>query len=104
MRLTFVDPMLPTLVEQAPRGSDWIHEIKHDGYRTQLIIQDGKAKTFTRRGIDWTDRYRLIVATAEELPAMSAIIDGEMILPTRTGSSDFAAFRRAIKGNPAALP
>jgi hypothetical protein len=44
MHVKFIEPMLPALVEQPPEGCDWIQEIKHDGYRTQLLIQDGKAK------------------------------------------------------------
>ena len=100
MRLKFVDPSCLRWSRKPLAGSDWIHEVKHDGYRTQLIVQDSKAKAFTRRGVDWRHKYRPIVAAAAELPAASAIIDGEMIRPTLTGSSDFAAFRRAIKGGP----
>ncbi len=103
MRLSFVDPMLPTLVEDPPSGVNWIHEVKHDGYRTQLIVQNGTAHAFTRRGFDWTEKYRPIVAAAAKLPARSAILDGEVILPKLSGASDFAAFRRAIKSNPEAL-
>ena len=42
MRLKFITPMFPILVEVPPEGDDWIHEIKYDGYRTQLVI-DGRA-------------------------------------------------------------
>jgi bifunctional non-homologous end joining protein LigD len=103
MRLSFIEPMLPTLVEEPPSGSAWIHEVKHDGYRTQLILSDGKAKAFTRRGFNWTEKYRPVVTAAEGLPARSAVLDGEMILPKVSGASDFDAFRKAIKGNPEAL-
>lgn len=44
----FVPPMLPTLVESAPESDDWLHEIKHDGYRTQLVIDGGQVPAFTR--------------------------------------------------------
>jgi hypothetical protein len=40
MRLKFVEPLLPTLVEKPPEGDDWIHEIKFDGYRSQIVIDD----------------------------------------------------------------
>jgi ATP-dependent DNA ligase len=103
LRLSFVDPMLPFLAEQPPKSGDWVHEVKHDGYRTQLIVQDCKAKAFTRRGFDWSERYHPIVAAAAELPARSAILDGEMIMPTASGSSDFQTFRKAIKALPDAL-
>lgn len=68
MRPAFIEPILPTLVEEAPEGSDWIHEIKHDGYRTQLVIDRGKVLPFTRRGADWTQKYGAVVEDAAGLP------------------------------------
>jgi len=53
---------------------------KHDGYRTELVIEDGHARAFTRRGIDWTSKYSPIVECAEALSCQCAIIDGEMIV------------------------
>jgi len=52
-----LDPCIPTAGKQVPAGPDWLHEIKHDGYR--LIVQrDGKrVRLFTRNGNDFTDRY-----------------------------------------------
>ncbi len=47
-RLEFIPPQLPSLVQKPPEGAEWIHEIKYDGYRTQLIIQDGSCRAFTR--------------------------------------------------------
>ena len=49
--------MMPTLVDAAPAGEEWIHELKYDGYRTQLILEPGRAAAFTRRGHDWTHLY-----------------------------------------------
>ena len=53
-RLGFVPPMLPTLVASPPEGDRWLHEIKHDGYRTELIIEPDRCRAFTRRGHDWS--------------------------------------------------
>ena len=64
MRLAFIPPMFPTLVEVPPESDDWIHEIKYDGYRTQLVIDAGGIRAFSRRGVDWTDKYRPIVEAA----------------------------------------
>jgi hypothetical protein len=50
--------MLPQLVPIAPKGEGWLHEIKHDGYRTQLVIEDGEVRAFTRAGHDWSIRGR----------------------------------------------
>lgn len=103
MRPSFIEPMLPTLVDEPPGGDDWIHEIKHDGYRTELVIDGGKVQAFTRRGADWTAKYKHIVADADALPAKSAIIDGEMTVLNAEGRSDYHAFRKAIKGSPSRL-
>lgn len=103
MRAQFIEPMLPTLVGNAPEGHDWIHEIKHDGYRTILALQDGKVQAFTRRGADWTAKYGHIVRDAAELPAKSAIIDGELTVLNADGRSDYRAFKKAIKDSPGRL-
>ena len=54
-RLSFIEFQLPTLVDEPPDGDGWLHEIKYDGYRTELIIEGGQARAFTRRGFDWSD-------------------------------------------------
>jgi bifunctional non-homologous end joining protein LigD len=56
-RVCFVEPQLLTPTDQPPQGSNWIHEVKHDGYRTLLIIEGGKARAYTRNGFDWSERY-----------------------------------------------
>lgn len=103
MRPSFQEPMLPTLVEVAPDGDDWIHEIKYDGYRSQLVVENRKVKAFTRRGADWTEKYGSIAIAAAKLPVKSAILDGEMVVLDATGKSNFHSFRRAIKGSPGRL-
>jgi ATP-dependent DNA ligase len=42
---------------KAPVGPQWIHEIKHDGYRLVARKREGRVRLFTRNGFDWTDRY-----------------------------------------------
>jgi len=75
--LQFIELQLATLVEEPPTGPDWLHEIKYGGYRTELIIEQGKARAMTRRGADWAAKYRPIVKAAAELGFESAIIDGD---------------------------
>ena len=60
-KLHFIEPQLATLVEQPPLRSGWIHEVKHDGYRTLLVVERRKARAYTRNGFDWSDRYPGIV-------------------------------------------
>jgi bifunctional non-homologous end joining protein LigD len=96
MRLKFVPPMMPTLVAKPPQGDDWMHEAKFDGYRSQIIIDAGGARIFTRRGLDWTSKYRDLAAAARTLDVENAIIDGEVVVLNEAGLSDFAALRKAI--------
>jgi len=96
MRLKFVAPLMPTLVEKPPEGDGWIHEVKFDGYRTQVIIDAEGVRIFTRRGLDWTSKYRDLAKAAGDLDVESAIIDGEVIVTNEAGLSDFRALRKAI--------
>jgi bifunctional non-homologous end joining protein LigD len=97
LQTRFIEPQLPTLTEQPPDGSDWIHEIKHDGYRTLLIIERGAARAYTRNGFDWSDRYHGIIAAAAGLPCRSAILDGEVIVQDERGASNFEALQLALR-------
>jgi bifunctional non-homologous end joining protein LigD len=83
------EPCIPARGIKVPTGPDWIHEIKHDGYR--LIVQrEGKrGRLFTRNGHDWTDRYPLIVEAALKNRSNSFVIDGEAVLLGVDGVSDF---------------
>jgi DNA ligase D-like protein (predicted ligase) len=102
-RLIYIPPMLPTLVAEPPSGDAWLHEIKHDGYRTQLAIDQEGTRAFSRNGHDWTDKYLPIVSEAARLECSSAIIDGEMIVQDAEGRSDFEAFKAALGRRPEAL-
>jgi ATP-dependent DNA ligase len=96
VRLSFIPPLMPSLVEKPPEGEGWIHEVKFDGYRSQMIIDDAGVRIFTRRGVDWTAKYRDLAKAAGELKLETAIIDGEIIVTNEAGPSDFAALRKAI--------
>lgn len=95
-RLRFIEPQLPSQVDQPPEGKHWIHEIKHDGYRCQLLLERGKARVLTRNGVDWSDRFPYIVRAAANLRCQWAIVDGEAIVPDGNGASDFEALRSAM--------
>jgi ATP-dependent DNA ligase len=83
------DPCIPTKAAKVPDRPEWIHEIKHDGYR--LIIQrDGKrVRLWTRNGHDWSDRFPLISEAALRNRNTSFVIDGEAVLLGVDGRSDF---------------
>jgi ATP-dependent DNA ligase len=102
-RLSFVDFQLPSLTDQPPEGDGWLHEVKHDGYRTQLIVEQGRARALTRSGYDWSQKYMPVVDEAARLKAKSAIVDGEVIVFDDHGVSDFQALRSAIRWQPERL-
>src|SRR5947208_11113564 len=94
----FIEPALATSVEKVPSGDRWLHEIKFDGYRVQLHIANDDIKIFTRRGLDWTKRFKKIAADAYPINAGSAIIDGEVVVPSEDGTTDFSVLQNELKG------
>lgn len=80
MRNTSFEPCLPTRKTAVPAGKDWLHEIKHDGYR-MIVQKDGnKVRLFSRNGNDFTDRYPFIVEAALRNRTPKFVIDGEAVL------------------------
>ncbi|RWO68988.1 MAG: ATP-dependent DNA ligase [Mesorhizobium sp.] len=96
MRLKFIPPMQPELVDTPPEGEEWIHEIKFDGYRTQIIKDDDGIRLLTRRGYDWTARYQFLADQAAAIKADDFIIEGEAIVVDEAGRSDFHALQSAV--------
>jgi ATP-dependent DNA ligase len=80
MSLEFIKPQLATAVHHPPPRTGWIHEVKHDGYCTLLIIERRKAHAYTRNGFDWSESYLGITKATAKLECRSAIIDGEIIV------------------------
>jgi bifunctional non-homologous end joining protein LigD len=90
----FVAPELCTSVDRPPGGTGWAHEIKFDGYRVQLRVEDGAATLKTRKGLDWTAKFQAIADEAATLP--DALIDGEIVALDKYGAPDFAALQAAL--------
>jgi len=78
--VAFIPPQVPTPAVAPPSGCEWIHEIKHDGFRTMLAIDSGKARAFTRNGYDWTGRYAPVIKTCASLACRTALINGEIVV------------------------
>jgi bifunctional non-homologous end joining protein LigD len=97
--LAFIPPLKPTLTAKPPEGDQWLHEVKHDGYRTQLIIDNHTARAFTMNGHDWTAQYPTLVAVAARLKCKAAI-DGEAVVQREDGVADFHALRAALSAEP----
>jgi bifunctional non-homologous end joining protein LigD len=95
----FIEPALASDIEKVPGGGRWIHEIKSDGYRVQAHLANQAIKVFTRRGHDWTHRFKKIAADAWHIGAGSAVIDGEVVAPAADGTTDFSVLQNELKGN-----
>jgi len=90
----FIAPQLAKRVDRPPGGEGWIHEIKFDGYRMQMRIEDGHAVLRTRAGLDWTARFPAIAKAGQGLP--DAVLDGEIVALDAHGSPDFAGLQAAL--------
>jgi bifunctional non-homologous end joining protein LigD len=86
----FIEPCIPTRASRPPVGPQWIHEIKHDGYRLIARKRDDRVRLFTRRGYEWTERYPLIRKALAALRTASVTIDGEAVFCDDGGVAIFA--------------
>ena len=92
--LRFIEPCLPSPADRPPSGSDWIHEIKHDGYRLMARRDPVGIRLITRRGNDWSDRFPLVVEAVNQLKVRSCLIDGEVVCCDEHGLARFDVLRR----------
>jgi bifunctional non-homologous end joining protein LigD len=104
----FLPPELASSVEKPPEGEDWLHELKLDGYRIQIHVDEKngnrRARLFTRKGLDWTHRMSDVDEAAAQLPVHAAILDGEVVVLNEKGGTSFADLQAAFdEGAPHAL-
>ncbi|MFZ3226467.1 MAG: DNA ligase [Xanthobacteraceae bacterium] len=95
---TFVEPCLPSPGNRPPDGSNWIHEIKHDGFRLMARRDSAGVRLFTPNSGDFTRRFPLAAAAVTALPGRSFLIDGEAIVIDDRGLAVFELVRRARHG------
>jgi bifunctional non-homologous end joining protein LigD len=93
----FVAPQLCASVERPPNADGWCHEVKFDGYRVQLRIENGNVALLTRKGLDWVDKFGAIARASKGLP--DALIDGEIVALDHSGVPSFSALQAAIADN-----
>jgi bifunctional non-homologous end joining protein LigD len=74
------------------------HEIKFDGYRVQLHLAHEAVTVYTRRGNDWTKRFKKVADEAWHISAGCAILDGEIVVPAANGATDFSVLQNQLKG------
>jgi bifunctional non-homologous end joining protein LigD len=91
--IRLIEPCLPSLAKAPPSGPDWLHEIKHDGFRI-LARRDAKGvRLYTRNGNDFSKRFPEVVSAVAALPARSCLIDGEAIVSDEAGLAVFELIR-----------
>jgi ATP dependent DNA ligase domain len=74
----WIEPQLCKLVDKAPSGPEWVHEVKFDGCRMAARIDHGDVQLLTRSGLDWTEKYPETAAALAKLPVTTAYLDGEL--------------------------
>ncbi|MER9018279.1 non-homologous end-joining DNA ligase [Mesorhizobium sp. M0898] len=92
----WIEPQLTRLVDEAPNGPDWLHEIKYDGYRMHARIDGSDIRLLTRTGLDWSHRYRATIAALRALPVKDAYVDGELCAVRADGVTSFSRLQAAM--------
>jgi bifunctional non-homologous end joining protein LigD len=94
-------PMLATPAETVPPGSEWLFEVKWDGYRAIAYLRGGEAKLVSRNGNDLTERFRGIAnAIPRTLKTPDCVLDGEVCALDEQGRPSFSAMQQAKPGTP----
>jgi bifunctional non-homologous end joining protein LigD len=94
----FIEPCLPSTADKPPCGPDWVHEIKHDGYRLMARHDPVGVRLLTRNGHDWSARFPLIVEAVNALKVRSCLIDGEAVVCDDNGVAIFERLRQKRQG------
>jgi bifunctional non-homologous end joining protein LigD len=93
----FRAPQLATLVDAVPVGNGWMHEIKFDGYRTLVAAAGDKVHVYTRKGLDWSDKFAPLVEHFRKLQLPPCLIDGEVVAYGEDGNPSFSALQVVLK-------
>src|SRR5581483_1082059 len=90
------EPELATLVDAPPAGSEWLHEIKFDGYRILARLDAGRVTLYTRRFNDWTSSFPTLAEALGSLKTESAFLDGELVVLDAKGVPSFQELQNAL--------
>jgi ATP-dependent DNA ligase len=99
----FIAPCLPSKVGRPPSGSDWVHEVKQDGYRLMVHWDGQRVRCFTKNGHDWADHFPSIVEAARGMTNTTFLIDGEAVFLNDDRMSNFRALRGRGRGSEVVL-
>lgn len=93
---TFRPFQLCTLSGTIPTGSNWLFEIKFDGYRAQIAISGSEVRIYTRNGHDWTEQFKVILPPLQTLSQGSVLLDGEIVAIDKAGRTNFSMLKTGI--------
>jgi bifunctional non-homologous end joining protein LigD len=93
----FIEPCLPSPADSPPSGSDWVHEIKHDGYRLMARRDGAGVRLLTPNSHDWAE-LRGDRGGVNRLKVRSCLIDGEAVACDDNGLAVFERLRRKPSG------
>src|SRR5881394_3687124 len=93
---SFVSPQLATLVKVPPAGTQWLHELKFDGYRMLCRVHGKRIKFYSRNGLDWSSKFQNVVDALQKLDIRTALFDGEIVIVDARGRSSFQQLQRSM--------
>ncbi len=98
----FFAPQLASGAKEPPKGDEWLHELKLDGYRIQAHVSERKggerkATLYSRKGLDWTHRMKEIARELEALQVKASVQDGEVVVLDEKGGTSFAELQAAFE-------
>ncbi|MBP6017922.1 MAG: DNA ligase D [Burkholderiaceae bacterium] len=90
-------PQLATLVDSPPSASSqWLYEIKFDGYRLLARVKKSRVQLYTRNTNDWTNRLPELAAQLKANHLPEGWYDGEIVMLDEHGLPDFQALQNAF--------
>lgn len=95
----FVAPQLARVTASVPKGKEWRHELKFDGYRLIAVKRSGMVTLFTRNQLDWTDRFGDLVDHLDALTKHDFVLDGEVVAFDKKGRTRFGELQAALKSD-----
>jgi len=93
----FVSPQLATLESEPPKGDQWFHELKFDGYRMLCHLNGGSVRFWSRNQKDWTHKFPRLGKALQEFPATKVILDGEVVAVDSKGRASFQKLQQGLK-------
>ncbi len=92
----FIPPQLATLVKEPPRGDEWFHELKFDGYRMLCHLNRGQVRFWSRNRNDWTHKFPNVGKAVKTLPLRNVVLDGEVVAIDAAGRTSFQKLQQSI--------